>query len=329
MAEDSSRSPPGEPQHPGRQPLAARILGEGARGARTVAGATGLDRAVESVTEEALVRAIESEAVERALVRVLQGPVVEEAMRGALESDTVERALTDALDSDLVDHVWRRLLASEEAQALVERIAQAPEVRSAISAQGVGFIEDLGREVRRIFRRLDSALERIARKLIRRPRRAEPTDHAGGATRGLALALDGLILNGGFAVLSALVALVVTAIGGGDSTDRTGLLVLGTTAWLVFGAAYLFIFWTLAGQTPGMRFLGIRMDWQGKTRLSPRAAIRRLFGFALAVIPAGLGFLGILTSGQRRGWQDRIAHTDVLYTNLKPRDAPHSAPPEA
>ncbi len=324
MDEDPRRRPSGGSPPSDRQPLAARLLGGGVSGARTVAGATGLDRAVESVTEEALVRAIESEAVERALVRVLQGPVVEEAVQGALESEAVERALVDALDSELVDHVWRRLLASDEAQLLVERIAQAPEVRSAISAQGVGFVEDIGREVRRIARHLDTALERIARGLLRRGRRQTPSDRAGGATRLLALALDGLILNALFAGFTALLALIVSSVGGDSGSLSYSALVVGTAAWIVFGAAYLVTFWTLAGQTPGMRFLGIRLICGGRRRLQPRTAFRRLVGMVLALIPLGLGFLGILSNDQRLGWQDRFAHTEVLYESLEPREAPHS-----
>src|SRR5437667_8395326 len=105
MAEPPGREPrgPGAPEPARRSlPLPARLLGGGARGARRVAGATGVDRAVEAVTEEAIVRAVESPAVERALIRVLQGPAVGEAMRGALDSPAVERALVDAPGGDLV-----------------------------------------------------------------------------------------------------------------------------------------------------------------------------------------------------------------------------------
>src|SRR6185312_10832360 len=111
-------------------PLSARLLGVGVRGARGIGKATGIDRTMQLAAEEAIVGAIESEAVERAMARVLRGPVVEEAVQGALESDAVKRAALEALDSELVDEVWRRLLASEEAQQLVERIAGAPELRA-------------------------------------------------------------------------------------------------------------------------------------------------------------------------------------------------------
>ena len=138
-------------------PLSVRLLGAGVRGARSVGKATGVDRAVQAAAEEAMVAAVESEAVERAIARVLQGPVVEEAVHGALESDAVKRALIDALDSELVDEIWLRLLASDETQRLVERIAEAPELRAAIRAQSVGFIEDIGHTVGDATHRIDDA----------------------------------------------------------------------------------------------------------------------------------------------------------------------------
>src|SRR5690349_2514309 len=178
----------------GQLPIGARLLGGGARGARRVAEATGVDRAL----EEAIVGALESPAVERAIVRVLQGPAVEEAMRGALDSPAVERAIIDAVDSQMVDRVWQRILASDEAQKLVERIAQAPEVRAAIASQGVGFLDDIRREIGKVARRIDGGIERIARRLFRRPQRTEQTECAGAFTRALAFALDLGVLNLGF-----------------------------------------------------------------------------------------------------------------------------------
>jgi uncharacterized RDD family membrane protein YckC len=307
---ESGGGTPRTPQPPERRtPFGVRLLGGGARGARAVAGATGVDRAVEAVTEEAIVRALESEAVERALVRVLQGPAVEEAMRGAMASPALERALIDALDSELVEHVWERLLSSDEAQKLVERIADAPEVRSAIAAQGVGLLEDIGRQLQGATRRLDDGLETVVRTILRRPQRSERTDRAGLVTRGVAIAADFGIVNAAFIGLSALAALVF----GNGNGASSGAVVIGLGAWILLGIAYSTFFWSLAGQSPGMRILGIRIESQGSRRLGLRRAFRRAIGLLLAMLPLGLGLLGILTSERRRGLQDRIADTEVLY----------------
>jgi uncharacterized RDD family membrane protein YckC len=302
-------------------PLGARLLGGGARGARRVAQVAGVDRAVEAAAEEAIVRALESPAVERALVRVLQGPAVEEAMRGALDSPAVERALVDAVDSQLVDRVWQRVLASDEAQKLVERIAQAPEVRAAIASQGVGFLDDIRREIGRIAQRIDGGIERIVRRLCRRERRIEPTDCAGLFTRALAFALDLGLLNLAFIALSALIAFVASVVFPSGATVPA--LAVGAFAWLVAGSVYLVSFWTLLGQTPGMSIVGIRVVAPGAPRLTLTLAIHRLVGLALAAIPLGLGFLGIVFSDRRRGLQDVIGHTEVHYA-LRERVAPWS-----
>ncbi len=311
MSEDSTNGyrdegPDGRPL-----PLSVRLLGAGVRGVREVGKATGVDRAVQVAAEEAMVAAVESEAVERALVRVLKGPVVEEAVNGALESDAVKRALIDALDSELVDEVWLRLLASDETQRLVERIAEAPEIRAAISAQSVGFIEDIGHTIGDATRNIDTVLERIVRRIFFRPQRTEPTDRAGVLTRALAFGLDVLIVNLGFSGLAAIAALVVSAFTGGNGVSEIAL-VFGTTAWLVLGGSYLVAFWSLAGQTLGMRFLGIRLAVAGQG-LPARRSIRRLVGLGLGALTFGIGYLGIIFDSRRRGWQDRMAGVDVLY----------------
>jgi uncharacterized RDD family membrane protein YckC len=304
-------------------PLSVRLLGAGVQGARSVTRAVGIDRAVEVAAEEAMVAAVESEAVERALIRVLQGPAVENAVHGALDSETVKTALVDALDSEMVDEVWRRLLASEEAQKLVERIAEAPELRAAISAQSVGLLQDIGHTIARTTRRLDDGLERVVRRLLFRRQRTEPTERAGGITRGLALGLDGLIVNLGFSGLAAVAALIASAFTGNGHGVSGYVLAFGTVAWIALGSLYAVGFWSLAGQTPGMRFFAIRIGAEGEG-LGLRRSLKRLAGMALAVITFGLGFLGVITDERRRGWQDRLAGADVLYELNEPVPAPWS-----
>jgi len=294
---------------------------------RTPAVRRGLTSLPARVAEETIVRAVESEAFERALRRVLSGPVVEGAVEDALTSPAVERALLNALDSEMIDHVWERLLASDEAQKLVERIAEAPEVRAAVAAQGVGLIEDLGRSIRGVTRRADQLVETAFRRIFSRPRRKSPTNRAGLITRGLALVVDGVILNLAFLAVSALVALIALAVFGQGDGAEAPTLVIGTTAWLVFGGLYLVWFWALAGQTPGMRFLALRLNAEGERRLGLRRAVRRLFGLALAVLPLGLGLVSVLSSDRRTGLHDRIARTEVLYVETSPRPAPWSGAP--
>jgi uncharacterized RDD family membrane protein YckC len=309
----------------GELPLSARLLGVGVRGARGIGKATGIDRTMQLAAEEAIVGAIESEAVERAMARVLHGPVVEEAVQGAIESDAVKRAILEAMDSELVDEVWRRLLSSEEAQQLIERVAGAPELRAAISAQGAGLIDDLGHTVGRLANRFDDDLERIVRRILFRKPRAEPTNHAGAVSRGLAFVVDAVFINLSFTALAALVTLVDNAFGGGAEGGSNFAIAAGSLTWIVIGGTYFVTFWTLAGQTPGMRFLGVRLDG-GRIRFG--RAFRRAIGIGISLLFLGLPFLGILLRQTRRGFADRISGTDVVYDERRPAPAPWSVDPD-
>ena len=306
-------APPPEERRPqrGRDPLPARMLGIGARGTQRVAAAAGIDEAVERTTEEAIVRALESPALERAIVRVLESGGADAALERALASPALERALIKVLDSELVDRVWERLLASDEAQKLVERIAEAPEVRAALASQGVGLVWDVGRGIREIADRFDETLDKLVTRL--RGRRAPPPGppRVGLVTRAVAAAVDGGILNLAFLAASALSG--VTAAGVlGDAESPTGsAIALGAALWIGAGGLYLATFWALAGQTPGMRFLSIRLEAPGGHKIGLRRALRRLLGTALS-IPLALGFLLIPFDPRRRSLADRLAGTEVL-----------------
>ncbi len=302
-------------------PLAARLLGAGARGAGAVGRATGIDKAVEIATEEAIVSAVESEAVERAIARVLEGPVIEEAVQGALDSAQVKKAILETLDSELVDEVWKRLLASQQTQQLVERIAEAPEVRAAIASQSIGLLGDIGRQIAKLARDLDNTVERVVRRIFFRRRRPLPTNRAGAVTRAAAFAIDAVIINLFFTVLAGAVTLVATFFGGNGNGVPRGAVAAGSFLWLIVVGTYLVGFWSLAGQTPGMRFLGIRLD---ERRLPPRRAIKRLIGIGLSVITFGVGFLGIVFGERRRSWADRMGRTEVIYDERRPDPAPWS-----
>lgn len=306
--------------------LAGRLVGAGTERARRAVGATGIDQALESAIEEAIVRAIESEAVERSINRILNGPVIENAVRDAMKSEAVEQALLEVADSELVDRLWARILDSNETQRLIERIAEAPEVRAAIASQGLGLVDDIGRGIARVTRALDYIFEKIGRRILFRPRRAVATDHVGVATRALALGLDAIIVNLAMLGSTALLGVLATAIGIDLGELNGAAYAVGGAVWLAVGSLYLFTFWSLSGQTPGMRFLDIRIEHEGVRAIGPRRAFRRLVGFWLAAIPFGLGFLGVLLRLDRRGFHDRLGRTEVFYINPAGPNQPHLAP---
>jgi uncharacterized RDD family membrane protein YckC len=275
--------------------------------ARRIAGVTGLDAELERAIAEAVTAVIESPAFERALAN-------------ALESPAVERSAMRVLDSTLVDQIVDRLLESDEIQKLIERIAEAPEVRSAITYQGVGLIEDLGEQVTRLTGQIDTRFERAARRFRGKPAR-EPTRNAGLLTRAVALAVDVAAINGVWLLISAAIGLLLSAIGLGTPVR----LALGAATFGFAGTAYLLIFWSLTGQTLGMRFLGLRVIGAGAPHgLGLRRSAKRFVCFLLAALPAFLGFLSVLTDDRRRGFHDKRADTEVV---IEREATPFAVPP--
>ena len=257
-------------------------------------------------------------------------PAVERQVNRALESDAAGRTTQRVLETDAANQVWEKVLESEQAQKLVERVADAPEVRSAITSQGIGLLEDVRRTARRAARRLDDELERLFRKALRRAPRGHRPVYAGGGTRLLAIALDGLVLTGILLLIAAVVSALVNALFSVDGDNTAVTIAVGALAWWVAAGAYLGLFWVLAERTPGMTFFALRISTESGGRVGPRQDFRRLIGFALALIPFGLGFLGILTNERRRGWHDRFADTVVLYADPEiDSDLPGWRPPPA
>ena len=290
------------------------MLGAGARSAERLAGATGVDKALEDAAEEAIVRALRSPAVERAIVRVLvEQNAVQRALEQALTSKEVEDAIAKALDSEVADRVWAEILASPKAQMLVERIAEAPEVRVAITQQGFGLVTDIGRRLTAKTEALDDAVEKLVHRLFRRPGHEAETNEVGLVTRAVSAAIDLALINLTLSIGSGLLASIVPAVtGGSDGLSTLGLLAFGL-AGLVIGSSLFVTFWALVGQTPGMRLLSIHLDAGGTSDLGLRRALKRLIGVVLSLLPAGAGFFAILLSPQRRGWHDRLAGTVVVY----------------
>jgi uncharacterized RDD family membrane protein YckC len=318
-------------REPSRAPL-PRLLGVGARGVRAVAGATGLDDAAERSAEEALERALESPAVGRALARALETDAASDtiastltspALARALSSPEVERAIIAALDSETTERVWRHILASDEAQMLVERIAQAPEVRAALASQGVGLVDDIGRGVREVADHFDQALDTVVAKV--RGARPQPPgpQRVGLVTRTVAAALDAALLNLSFLAVSALFGITIGGVLGDDESPSGLAIAAGGVAWAAVSATYLTFFWALAGQTPGMRLLSIRVEADGERRLGTRRALRRLGGTVLSVLTFGYGFALVVLAADRRSLADRLAGTTVIEDD-RTLVAPHS-----
>jgi uncharacterized RDD family membrane protein YckC len=280
-----------------------------------MARVTGIDRALDEAMEEAIVRALNSAAVDRAIERAVErrAPTVE------LNAEEIAHLVKRALDSEAGERIWAEVLASDEAQMLVERIAGAPEIRAAIAAQSAGLITDVGVRLTRLTEALDDSMERV----VRAPGEAETeTDQAGLATRLVAAAIDLGLLFAAYSIASGLLASVI-AFAFGRHLSLVGAIVLGCLGFLTAGAIFS-TFWALVGQTPGMRFLSIRLTYHGSRDITLGLAIRRFLAVFISLIPFGLGYLAILRDPSRRAWHDRLTGTEVVYDSVQ-RGAPYGA----
>ena len=143
-----------------------------------------------------------------------------------------------------------------------------------------------------------------------------PTVPYGGiATRACALATDVAIAHvivfaGGamFALVGSLVSNV--------RLDMLGKL-LAAGAWAAVVGIYFVLFWTTAGQTPGMRVFGLRVVGPDGAPPGVARSVVRLLGLGLAIVPLFAGFLPVLVDDRRRGLPDFLAGTVVVYDRLE------------
>jgi uncharacterized RDD family membrane protein YckC len=89
--------------------------------------------------------------------------------------------------------------------------------------------------------------------------------------------------------------------------------------WAIVIAGYLVLFWAVTGQTPGMRFMHLRLTDRRGARFGVPRSLLRLVGLFLAIVPCFAGFLPVLFDRRRRALQDFIAGTVVLADDLRPQ----------
>jgi uncharacterized RDD family membrane protein YckC len=135
--------------------------------------------------------------------------------------------------------------------------------------------------------------------------------YAGIATRAIALATDVAIAHVIVFAGGAVLALVGSLVGNVslDTLER----ILAACAWAAVVGTYFVLFWSTAGQTPGMRMMSLRVvDPRGEHPGIARSSLRML-GLVLAIIPLGAGFIPVLVDDRRRALQDFLARTVVIY----------------
>jgi uncharacterized RDD family membrane protein YckC len=228
------------------------------------------------------------------------GPLPDAVVRGAFD-DSVQRRIAAELDDEAVVVVIERVVDTNAFKVALERVLTSPQLRAALAQTSVTFADELAEQIRRRLRRLDNY---IGRFLV-----AAPASYAGIASRSAAFVIDLVLAWVAFLVGAAVVALIGSLIG--DFRPSWGLRGAAAAGWLVVLGAYFVFFWSLAGQTPGMRVAGLRVTHAGRTPGIARSAVRYVALLA-AIFPLLLGLVPILFDRRRRGLQDFVAGTTVL-----------------
>jgi len=294
-------------------------------------------------------RGVLTDETERAIDAALAGPLPEMVGRAIVEQRVIERVVAEMLEASagreagtegadgVVEQVLRnpaleRWVASEEATRLAEAATQrlvhtpafqravaemlsSPEVRRAIAEAAGGYGEEAADAARGKARAADDRVEARVHRLLRRPRAAE-AGFGGVATRGVALVVDAALAQAAYLVVAASVGLVLGLAGELHRGWLTGSLAGG--GWLLVVALYFVGFWSVTGQTPGMRLMRLRVQARSGEPPSAFRSLLRLAGLILAIIPLFAGFLPALVDRRRRALPDFVAGTTVVYAQITP-----------
>lgn len=135
--------------------------------------------------------------------------------------------------------------------------------------------------------------------------------YVGLVTRAISFAVDAVVINVVATIVGVGAALILSLLHL-PSQVRTILGVVGAAAYVLWLVGYFVVFWSTTGQTPGARFLQLRVQTADGRALKPRVALVRVVGVLLAAVPLFAGFLPVLYDPRRRAFQDWLAHTVVV-----------------
>ena len=137
--------------------------------------------------------------------------------------------------------------------------------------------------------------------------------YAGIATRAVAFTIDVALSQAIFIVGAALLSLIASVVG--ELRPQWLVAIIAGAGWFLVLGGYFVGFWSVTGQTPGMRIMQVRVLTAAGTPPGFWRSSVRLVGLAIAIIPIFAGFLPVLVDDRRRGLADFLAGTVVVYAD--------------
>jgi uncharacterized RDD family membrane protein YckC len=263
-------------------------------------------------------RAFATRLPEEIVQSAVRHQVVERVVAELVASGALDRAVKEALRSPRTTELTDAVLRSDQTRLAIKEVVESPEMRAALARQTTGLAEELVGSVRARAVQLD---DRVEQAVGRRPRTPQ-TPFAGAATRAVALGVDAAVILLIFVSVAALVALVSSLVGTLRPQWLVGVLL--AVGWALLAGGYFVMFWTGAGQTPGMRLLRLRVVGREGRAPSLGRSMLRAVGTLVAIVPIFAGYLPVLFDDRRRGLPDLLAGTVVVYEN--PQTAAASLP---
>jgi len=264
--------------------------------------------------------------VEKSIDRMLAGPLPEGVAQSIVRHHVLERVVSEIVASAefraaftaALEHEQTEQLVDEVAKsALLERVireaASSPAVIDALTAQTTTIGGEMVASLRRANVRADAVVERAPRRWLHRPERAPGEPYAGLASRGVGLVVDALTAELIFLVIAVSIALVTKLTVGLGHSWWYGIL--AGAGWVIVQAAYFIGFWTVAGRTPGMALMGLRVRAAHDRPPGVLRSAVRLVGLWIAIAIVLLGFLPVIFDNRRRALQDFLAGTEVVYSS--------------
>jgi uncharacterized RDD family membrane protein YckC len=138
---------------------------------------------------------------------------------------------------------------------------------------------------------------------------AEPVRYVGLVTRAVSWGVDELLINL-VALLTGVGVALVAAIFPITKDLKPLFVVIGGVIYVLWTASYFVGFWSTTGQTPGSRFMQVRLVTPSGGRVKPARALVRWIGMNAAMLPLPWGFVPIPFG--RKGFPDWLAHTRVV-----------------